>query len=436
MVLESASSPSSPEFGDDSSPGSDGDQYSNHPANPRQILAKMRRTGPVRWYSDDGLINLLRQQYESHSMAVQRPLTGIEAWALAEHSFRAVNSISIFPPLVLAMGLGRAYKTRHTFSFPFYNPNLEKFNFSRFFFLEGPPAKMAWQVCRFGVYGGLSSFLGLVFATNYAMTVKRTKEMRDPRLRTLNEERFAAIRAARAEQAASSGNVSGSAHENSQYGDDASPSSTTYGESGDRGDDGYYRSVGIEGNNDGMLYDRDMMNVERRQQASPRPSQTSNAAGAFDVDQAARRPSDLDDYFEDDTSRPRGTSPGGSRSTGSGGSVWDSLRQQPGSGPSTSASRRSPGASAEGSSPSGPGTWAARRQRALESSADGSASSSSSSPPSSSAWSAAASRERPSRPSPSDSYSFSSSEQDKQLAKVDAQREFDEQIERERRGEQ
>ncbi len=366
-----------------------------------------------------------------YNRELQRPLTQDEIRALTEHSAHALYLLGNLSPFGLGLGFFRAYQTRAKFRFPFYQPKSETFNSSRFLGLEGPSARTMWQLLRFGAYGSFGMFFGILFAANYAASVAAVRESRDPRLEHLQRAIMEKARSKiRRRMGASASDARGDGTEDSS--DDASPTS---GYDGDKGD---YNKLSLPGtgNDDGrMLSDREMRSLEVRQQPSSRDSPTSNTSSTFEMDKVARQPQSFDDTF-DDTSPTAGSQPLDRTSSDmGGGSTWDRLRRQAGSSPSSSPSssppsphsrtvqRPAPSSTPSSSIDGQESIWAQRRQKAMENDGD------QSSPASS--WSSV---DRASRPTSQDSFSFSPSEQERQLAKAEAQRAFDEQVERERRG--
>ncbi len=170
--------------------------------------------------------------------------------------------------------------------------------------------------------------------------------------------------------------------------DDASPSVGNmydpYDESSAAGGQSLPRD---EGN---LLSDRQMKSREVRQRPNPRESPTDSTANTFSIDKVTRQPRSFDDDFGDvtvpDASPERSPAAGG---------AWARIRQQ-------AARPTSGSSSARGGSPGVRGNRRDGRQ--------------------------------PDEQSGGDSFAFSATEEERQLAREEVQRAFDERVERERRG--
>lgn len=369
------------------------------------------------------------------SAVLQRPVTQDEADALAYGVARVRSISSASVPIGLAVGSYRAFSTHESWRFPLYKPS-DTFNPSKFLMIEGKNARRLWHLARGTAYCTVGVILASIIVGNYAATVVAVQDTRDPRLKDY----FKAL--SRVKAHAASGRPGRPASVPAR---DAQPVQISIGEgsagatvageaaaaSGDgwggaRGDDGsptagFYdnnedssRWTGSEG---GILSDQAMKAQETRQQASPRTSPTSNTASTFELGKVATQPGSFDDDYYDDAS-PTARQGASSRlpANGQGGSAWERIRSKAASSPPqpsrTVPTRRRPSPPPDSFPPSDDAphesAWARRRSAAL----DG---------------------DKAAGATLGDSFTFSSTEEDRQLAKQMAQKEFDEMLERERR---
>ena len=319
-------------------------------------------------------------------------------------------------PLGLAAGASRAYQTRHTFRFPFVKPNAEKFNpesvkIGGAELMRGARARMVWHGLRGGAYGVFGSWVGGVVVSTYAAMAVAVGEQQDPRLREV----VARLRAKAKEVAVGvqegrqkrgvgqKGDPTGQGETSASElwrdhrraiggGDEASPTA------GGGAEEGFeYGMEGVEGrlarSDAGVLTDRQMRGQEVRQQASPRQSPTENRASTFQIGKVERQPRSFDDDDDYDDASPTAAGSASTNTGSAGGSVWERIRKEAGSAPSNAGRRRR-----------------AERGTVPQEQQEGSTTTT------------------------GDSFGFSNSEEERQSAKAEAQRLFDEQVERERRG--
>ncbi len=404
MVLEDASA--TPDFVSDSSPTSDNDPYSSSngdtssPNPTGGILIDMRTFprgmpifGPLFGYTPSLTSATINKRIVTSSQLLQRPVTPDEATALAFWTCKGVAIASWGQPLGCLWGGYRTYSTRANYKFPFVTPSADKFNPNTFLgILHGQQAQLGWHCARFTAYTIWGGFVAGLFFTTYGAVSAAVGEHQDPRLKDLIKaiktkahEAVGGVQGRRGRQPVGlEGDPTGQGqttmpelwkNHREAIGDDASPTGG-YNDTED--------GASLAQSGDGMLSDQQMRTQEQRQQASPGRSRTENRASTFEVEKVAPQPTIFDDF--DDASPTAGQ---GSVNAGSGGgSAWGRIRNQ---------------ASSQG------GTRAGKRisdtqQERMEGSTTG------------------------------DSFAFSETDSDKQLAKHEAQREFDERVERERRG--
>jgi hypothetical protein len=303
---------------------------------------------------------------------------------------RAVTQ-SYEPPISLAAAIYLERRGRATQKFPFYTPKATTFDPSffpskRMPMLQGALSLMTWNAARFGCYAFVAHFIGGIFFQSYATSVQTAAMLRDPRLADLRRG-FADRRRARAAggQGAQpwqqpedpSMNDAETPYGDVSYAEESAPATATTQTAADRTrDDVSTRS------SPATSYPTTTTRggyTPSRQQPAPVQSTTSSNNEFSDGD-----------FFEDDASPVAPVARAASANTGasSGGSAWDRLRQQAGSGPAGGDS---------GASTAGPRsrTWGQNAEQ----------------------------------------YTYSQEDADKASAKDQAQKEFDAMLEKERRGE-
>ena len=246
-----------------------------------------------------------------------------------------------------------------------------------------------------------------LFVSSYATTVSSVGEIRDPRLQeTIRGLRDAVVRDQRQRMekageivkqtdARKEGRMPGFPRERNQGRggrgggaevDDASPTG------GAMMDMGLYDEQGrLSGADDmgGLLSDGQMRTAEAQARPTPNQNPAGNRAATFQMEKVERQPKDFASDFDD--ASPTGGSGAMDGGDGSGGSVWERIRQQ------------------SAAEPSGSNMGRGRGVRGTQ-------------------------REQQEGSTSGDSFSFSSSDEEKSYAKDEAQKEFDERVEKERRG--
>ena len=269
------------------------------------------------------------------------------------------------------------------------------------------------HVSRGVAYCFVGAFLAPLFVSSYATSVSAVGKIQDPRMQDANREiREAAERDQRQIREAAErfgdivkqadarreGRMQNLPRERDQGKgrrgggaevDDASP---TGGGMLDMGIDEEQGRLSGAGDMSGVLSDGQMRSAEAKARAAAGQNPAGNRAATFQREKVERQPKDFaSDFGSDfDDASPTG---GSGTMDGDGGSVWERIRQQSASEPSRSSIGR-------GRAIRGSGV----RQEQQEGSTSG------------------------------DSFSFSSSDEEKGYAKAEAQKEFDERVEKERRG--
>lgn len=397
MVLEDTPPSTSQDAFDQSVPANDEDPFaSSQPGavhynidqsllRPFPILGPLLGQSQARW--DRTLQHFVRQA----QLAVRRPLTQEEVDAYAYWTARAISQSSYGAPLGIAGGCYAAYISAQKFRFPFWQPNLDTFNPELFpqkqAIFRGNRAIMAWHAMRLLSYSTLGGAIGGFFMSSFAVSSSIANQFLDKRLREVNEALLQQIQSRRGTT-----NPQMRQHRVPRQAqkDDASPSGGMY-ESGYTETDGRQESERLSDDRW-----REEQPKARSWRKSPRPTPLEEVHENQDAGYAVY----------DDTSPTGGQ--GVSADTvpqEKSGSAWDRLRR--GEKPSQNRQMET-----------------GRHQQAPQ-------------PPRQSAWSKLRNgSEQGGRdiPPADESYSYPETYEQRELAKAQAQRDFDAQIERERRG--
>lgn len=242
----------------------------------------------------------------------------------------------------------------------------------------------------------ITGFVVPLFVTSYAATVIGVGELRDPRLQAVTREQRQTRKERAGEPAKQmdgmrrEGRVPGTPRERGQGRgrggaevDDASPTGGAMMDMGIYDEQGRLSGAGDMG---GLLSDGQMRTAEAQARPPPNQNPAGNRAATFQMEKVERQPKDFASDFDD--ASPTGGGGGMDGRDGSGGSVWERIRQQ------------------SASEPSGSNMGRGRGMRGMQQ--EGS--------------------------NPSDSFALPSSDEERSYAKDEAQREFDERVEKERRG--
>ncbi|KAF2842158.1 hypothetical protein M501DRAFT_389626 [Patellaria atrata CBS 101060] len=399
MVLEDTSNPDS--FSSDSSPSSDLDPYSSPSSSSNKLydLSGLPKPfpilGPLAGFTRAAQTHSIDTNLEHASKLLSRPLRPVEAQTLAFHYCRMSQFSSYGMALGAAWGVLRSYQTRETFAFLFWKPDLQRFNPDSFGPLKGNMARYALHGIRAQVYGTVFWVLGAAVASSYAASTSAAMMATNPEMKEFNEVlRNQVIRKARGELQREGLPVSREVQE--RWESEASRIGPDQAKQQQRQQRQRQQQLSTWSSRRSSTDDDDMS-----PQAADYPSSDSRSSDFEDLtgpSSGFSTPSRPDtSYSSDDASPVR------RESTSSGGSAWDRIRR--GEAPS-SAIPRNEAPNPPSPSPQNRGSWAQRR----------------------------AGSETTEGATSGDSFAFSTSEEDRQLAKAEAQREFDARVERERMG--
>lgn len=220
MVLEEATSDQEPSFSE-TQPTSDIDRYASGNSNPNYtpttdynyIRLDQANVDPI-------YINMaelpqpffMTKSQAEHQQRMQRalvgaalhttqilkrPLTREEAEAIAFYNNKATRIASLGFPVGLTLAAFRAYATKDKgYRFPFWSPMKEGSGRTRdkFFTLRGAPARLMWSTARFSSWAWVGSFIGLQVFALYAVSHSAVGRMMDPRLKAFKDAALAASR--------------------------------------------------------------------------------------------------------------------------------------------------------------------------------------------------------------------------------------------------
>ena len=387
MVLEESSLPSEPSTYD--APTFDSDappEHVQYSIDPSSLPKPFPILGPLFGFGNARYQRLLTRQIQQVMEVLKRPPTYEETQALAFLVAKENRVISYGVPLGLGAGLWRAYSTRKTWKFPLYkvddsfNPSSVKIPGGREI-LKGQAARTFWQLARTSLYGSNGVILGFLLAAPYAASIAAVGTMNDPRLKDYVNATVQRVKEEGARRTVQGRHKTGDETRAPTAGNDTWNRQRTSSRREDTNFDDASPSAGQSMEN----YQYSSYSEQPSKGTYPGNSNSQDSGRSRTVRQPTTESDSSSGFFDDDDASPTSSKPSQPSSMG-GGSAWDRLRRNASDPrPATYGGKQSP-----------------RRQG--EESSGG------------------------------DSYSFSGAEEDKQLAKDEAQKDFDARLERERRG--
>ncbi|KAI9803450.1 MAG: hypothetical protein M1833_000969 [Piccolia ochrophora] len=407
MVLDEASPTASGDFDSDSPssndyPSSDPfgvarfTEYIQEQANPIPLF------GPLSGWNKRRTTQVLTSDISLASRIVDRPLTMDEGKAIIELNGGAYQKTGFGA----AIGLGVAWfaaKRRERIAaqsfrdgkiargIPFFKPD-------QLFTLRGPKALSAWALVRLTIYGYFGLKIGGAMTGAYGLTVSQRKLQADSRLEDFRRVRDSVPQARRQQIVLEQ-----------QFGKKR-PGTRPTGWGGDQPQADEHSDGRLQKGEDGMLSDEQAGATQAQNRAAWRRDQ----APADDVQAQDNNTNDQDPFGNNyNDNSPTASSTGSSSSSNDEvRSTWDQIRRGAGASPSTPPPQRSPWPSNRSSPPQQPSRQSAWTRNRGQSTQD----------------------EQQEGSTVGDSFSFSKTDEDRQLAKSEAQKAFDESVERERKG--
>ncbi|KAI9673063.1 MAG: hypothetical protein M1829_004377 [Trizodia sp. TS-e1964] len=322
--------------------------------------------------------------------AIGRDLTNDEVRSLYQWTATGLSIAAWGYPLGVTAGLLRAYQTTPLMKFPCLSPKLSQRVLANF--RSTRRGFLAVQFARYLSYYTIGASVGRFIMSSYATSIALVGQQRDPVLRDMNDELVAAVRVGRPKRPvrlparsreSSRPEISEMESPTARYGDFADQ---------ERPQD---ETQPDEKSSRGGWRQRMAGKAPRSARPHQTPRQTDDAS-----------PTDgFPPLLDDDWQSAQTPQTEGSQKSGS---AWNRIRDE-----SSTSSRPSS---------SGP-TWKNIRSHPKPASKD--------------AWSkrrAGNEQEQRDGPDPEDSFTFASSDEERQVAKEEAQRAFDAKVERERQG--
>jgi len=388
MVLEDAWSETAPPSDDDSyassnsGNSSDNGSGAQYTVNTAGFSRPLPIIGKLFGYSDQFMAQLVQTRLQHMAKVLQRQPDIEEVTAIAFWTSKQVSIMSYGPFVGVVGGCWRAWQTADTFRFPFFQANLETFQKEVFphtnmAILRGNRAVQAWHLLRTFSYGVCGNFFSTMFFGSYSVSVAAVGEASDKRLK-------AYVEAVRKQGQQRVGKLPGSPGQRPQ---------------------GPPVPVGAQGQDDasptgGMFMGAEPEIPQEESQWKP-PPQSRPAPIQTQAPEPQSQPFDV--FGEDTpTAAQQGAAPD-TQASQSQGSAWERLRrgQQPGGqGGGWDNVRKTQGP--------GQSDWSKQQAQSQKDQKQGSTF--------------------------GENYSISKTDEDRSYAKEEAQREFDAQVERERRG--
>jgi hypothetical protein len=401
MVLENASDPAGSDSFYENAPASDDDPYStstpqagswNYKIDSSKLAQPIPIIGPLTGFTQDFFSKALNKTIQRHGEILKRPPTQEEVEAIAYHTAKQISIYSYAAPAGVLAGAWRANATQATFRFPFWQPNLEKFNpqvfpYERMALGRGNRAVLLWHATRYALYGYAGMFVSKLLFGSYSMSVAAVGEMTDPRLKAVQEatkqlasQRRGGLPGPKMSGTAGSPQGGGAGQRRAPPVDDASPTSGMFDDESNGFENDAYSA------NEGSQRQEKPQPIRLPQRPSTPPvpiQQTQSGTDPFYSFDNASATGGQDGSIDSSSPQPKRHS-----------SAWDQIRQSTGRG--AAGGQTDPGQAQEQ-----PRGWAGVREQAQNTNSD---------------------------------FSFSKRDEERNLAKNEAQQDFDARVERERKG--
>lgn len=186
MVLEDVGDAPRDSFGDSSYP-SDNDPYSSSTTTGRrfdasQLPQPIPILGPFLGFSQRAIRFKTEQTLQFAEKRVHRALTQEEAQTLAFHLYKMEQSKSYFVAVGWGYGTWRWYSTMSAIRFPFYRPKPGDIDPNKFLFIKGPAAQWARHSWRLLIWGALAGEVGRFLGYVTVQPIAARDTAADPKL--------------------------------------------------------------------------------------------------------------------------------------------------------------------------------------------------------------------------------------------------------------
>lgn len=194
MVYNDTDNPKPDRGFEDPTPQSDNDRYDKFKQPPN--LQRYEGTYLPRPFIGSRILGL---NDEKVAIAIDRAITGVEATlgrpptadeasAFAYWTAKHISVFSYGPVVGFAGGMMQAYRTRESFRFPFVKPNPDKFNpkafpYARLALVTGKDAIRFWHATRAAAYSTIGVLVGTVIFSFYSSSVAALGVAGDKRLK-------------------------------------------------------------------------------------------------------------------------------------------------------------------------------------------------------------------------------------------------------------
>ncbi|KAF9695885.1 hypothetical protein EKO04_005895 [Ascochyta lentis] len=196
MVLQDVENTAPESFSDNPSP-SDNDPYAS-PSSPslatgeRFDASSMARPipiiGPFIGFSERALRFKADTTLKFAEKKLGRTLHPEEAQALASHIYKLEKNKSYYAAGGAAGGIYRWYATMSTYQYPFYKPKVESIDVNKFGPIKGPAANLARHTWRFGLYALVAGQMGSIIGQLIAQPIAAYETSVDPKLEQFGAE--------------------------------------------------------------------------------------------------------------------------------------------------------------------------------------------------------------------------------------------------------
>ncbi|KAF1349136.1 hypothetical protein BDV97DRAFT_355136 [Delphinella strobiligena] len=133
--------------------------------------------------NDKAMYHTIAENCVHAQQMLQRPLKQDEVDAIAFHFAKSLRIVSYGMPVGALVGGVYAYRGMSEMTFPFWKRGEgSRFNPNKFGMMSGTRARLMWHGLRFNLYAMIGAVTGVLFFSTYATTVNAVGTGSDPRL--------------------------------------------------------------------------------------------------------------------------------------------------------------------------------------------------------------------------------------------------------------